>query len=207
MNYYDKTLKEISSIISSDPYSAMKMIEDELNAPYLPRDFLAKLNDLKSKINIEKDGFKLDLNAIKEYLSSSEDKQCIAVEELSKLNLREYEDIVSDYLLSKGSLRAKIMLVISLFKQESNHTYSILKGNKIYQFIPNNLIMPESSEYFLEVSNMLADYYLKNPDMLHLAKELLYDDYIMNLPEHRDLKDTKYMFNKITKYIDDSFSK
>ena len=54
---------------------------------------------------------------------------------------------------------------------------------------------------------LLKDYYLKNPDMLQLAKELLYNDYILNLPEGRTIKDVKYITSKITQYIDKSFNK
>ena len=207
MNYYEKMLENISSLIESSPEDALKIIDDELKVPYVPHDILEKLKEYKSKINITRKEFNLNIDTINEYLHSDEAKQCIAVEELSKLNLRDYEDTVSDFLLSSGSLRAKVMLMIALHDQESSHTFSIIKDNKIFQFIPKDIILPDSSDFYKESVKVLNDYYLKNPDMLQLAKELLYNDYILNLPEGRTIKDVKYITSKITQYVDKSFNK
>lgn len=206
MNYYDKLIEKLSSLVDTSPKEALRIIEEELNAPYVPKDILDKLNEFKSKIDIDDNNYTLDIDTILNYLKQDEDKQYIAVEELSKLNLREYEDAVSDYLLSKGSLKAKIKLLLSLCEQESSKTFSILKKNKIYQFTPNKIVLPENSEFFKKSIEVLNDYYLKNPDMLHLAKELLYNDYIFNLPEEREVKDVKYITSKITQYIDKLFN-
>lgn len=207
MNYYEKLIDKLSTIIDTSPKEALKIIDEELRAPYIPKDILNKLKDFRSKINIkdEKD-FKLDLDTVLSYLKEDEDRQCIAVEELSKLNLRDFDNEISDFLLSNGSLRAKIKLVLSLCEQESNKTYSILKDNKIYQFVPKKLILPEKSEFYKNSIDVLNEYYLKNPDMLHLAKELLYNDYIFNLPESRDIKDVKYITSKIISYINNLFN-
>lgn len=207
MNYYEKLVKKIDSLIETSPMEALKIIDDELKAPYVPSDILKTLNAYKSKINIENNNdFRLDEDVIRKYLHEDEDKQCLAVQELSKLNLREYEDLISDYLLRKGSLKAKVMLILSLKEQESSKTYSILKDNEIIQFVPNDIVLPDSSEYYKESTKVLNEYYLKNPDMLNLAKELLYNDYIMNLPKQRDIKDVKYITSKIKQYIDKSFN-
>ena len=207
MNYYEKTLKKIDSLIKTSPEEALKIIEEELKAPYVPGEVLDKLNTYKSKIDIgNSNSFYLDEESIRKYLQEDEDKQCLAVQELSKLNLREYEDLISDYLLRKGSLKAKVMLILSLKEQESSRTYSILKDNEIIQFIPKDIVLPEDSEYYKESTKVLNEYYLKNPDMLNLAKELLYNDYIMNLPKQREITDVRYITSKIKQYIDKSFN-
>ena len=208
MNYYEKMLEKISNLIKTSPEEALALIEDELKAPYVPHDVLEKLKEFKSQISINNSkDFNLSIVTIIEYLHSDESKQCIAVEELSKLNLRDHENTISDFLLSKGSLVAKVKLMIALHDQESNQTFSIIKDNKIFQFVPKDIILPDSSDYYLEATKVLNDYYLKNPDMLQLAKELLYNDYILNLPEGRVLKDVKYVTSKVIRYIDDSFDK
>lgn len=206
MNYYEKMLEKLSSLIKTSPKEALDIINEELKVPYVPKDVLDKLLELKSSIDVDdNDGFSLNVDTIKKYLHEDEDKQCIAVEELSKLNLRDHEDIISDFLLSSGSIRAKVMLIIALKNQESSREYSVLKENKIYPFVPKYIVLPEESSYFKKSIIYLNEYYMKNPDMLQLAKELLYNDYILYLPLTRDLNDVKYITSKITQYIDKSF--
>lgn len=206
MNYYEKMLEKLSSLIKTSPKEALDIINEELKVPYVPKDVLDKLLELKSSIDVDdNDGFSLNIDTIKKYLYEDEDKQCIAVEELSKLNLRDHEDIISDFLLSSGSIRAKVMLIIALKNQESSREYSVLKENKIYPFVPKYIVLPEESSYFKKSIIYLNEYYMKNPDMLQLAKELLYNDYILYLPLTRDLNDVKYITSKITQYIDKSF--
>ena len=206
MNYYEKMLENISSLIKTSPKETLDIINEELKVPYVPKDVLDRLMELKSSIDVDdNDGFSLNIDTIKKYLREDEDKQCIAVEELSKLNLRDHEDIISDFLLSSGSIRAKVMLIIALKNQESSREYSVLKENKIYPFIPKYIVLPEESSYFKKSIIYLNEYYMKNPDMLQLAKELLYNDYILYLPLTRDLNDVKYITSKIIQYIDKSF--
>ena len=206
MNYYEKMLKNVKNLMKQSPEEALKVIKEELNAPYVPSDVLKELKILESKIDIDDScDFNMSIDQIKDYFKQDESKQCIAAEELSKLNLRDYEDIISDFLLSKGSLRAKVIIMLALKKQESSREFSLLKENKIYPFVPKNIELPEESEFYKRCLKLLNDHYMKSPDKLNLSYELLYSDYLFHLPESRNIIESKLVVDKIIEYIEKSF--
>lgn len=206
MNYYEKMLKNVKNLMDESPKDALKIIEEELNAPYVPSDVLNELKKLQNKIDIdETHDFNMSIDLIKEYLKQDESKQCIAAEEFSKLNLRNHEDTISDFLLSKGSLRAKVIIILALKNQESSHEFSLLKENKIYQFIPKDIELPDESEFYKRCIKLLNEHYMKSPDKLNLSYELLYSDYLFHLPESRNVIESKLVVDKIIEYIEKSF--
>lgn len=206
MNYYEKMLKNVKNLMDESPKDALKIIEEELNAPYVPSDVLNELKKLQNKIDIdETHDFNMSIDLIKEYLKQDESKQCIAAEELSKLNLRDHEDTISDFLLSKGSLRAKVIIILALKNQESSHEFSLLKENKIYQFIPKDIELPDESEFYKRCIKLLNEHYMKSPDKLNLSYELLYSDYLFHLPKSRNVIESKLVVDKIIEYIEKSF--
>ena len=98
MNYYEETLEKINKYLNENKIDdALKLIEKELEAPYLPKEFNDELVRLY-KENRKIESFKLDDDNLEEYLYSTYEKQLIAVNYLDKKNLRDYIDICNKYL-------------------------------------------------------------------------------------------------------------
>lgn len=206
MNYYDELIQNIEKYIENEEYDLAKStILNELNMPYVPKDLENKLyeylNIIKTKLFVIKS---ISDDEIVKYLNDNEEKQLIAVDELSKRNLRDYIDICSDFISDKGKYaNAKALLIDSLIRQEINYEFAYVNDSSLLKFNPCKLPIIEKSEGFIVANAILNDYYMKNPSQLNIAVELLYKESLMTLPYQIDGNEIS---KKIINYIDKAFS-
>ena len=100
MDYYKELVSNIEKAIESADYDkASKLIDDELSLPYVPKDVLERLREFKENIPAKDINRALSEEEIREYLKGNEFRQLVAVEQLNKLNLREYYDLCNEYLI------------------------------------------------------------------------------------------------------------
>ena len=177
MDYYKELVSNIEKAIESADYDkASKLIDDELSLPYVPKDVLEKLREFKENIPAEDINRALSEEEIREYLKGNEYRQLVAVEQLNKLNLREYYDLCNEYLKSDGFINAKVLLIESLVRQEISDEYTMLKDGMLFNFIPRYVMLPEESEGYNTALKILSDYYMKEPSYFLMARDLLYKD-------------------------------
>lgn len=208
MNYYDEILNKIEELISKEEYSeTLKIIEEELNVPYIPREIESKFNsyyeEIKQKTFIYKS---LNDEEIEKYLFMDKEHQLIAVSELDKKNLRDYLDLCNKYLSSKGFKNAKVLLIDSLIRQEINEEVKYVDEGLEYNFIPKYVIEVENSLGFLEAKKVIDDEFMKDPSMNKLAMDLLYKECLMALPVNLDKDEGDYKAKEIIKYIYKAFN-
>ena len=174
MDYYKELVSNIEKAIESADYDkASKLIDDELSLPYVPKDVLEKLREFKENIPAEDINRTLSEEEIREYLKGNEYRQLVAVEQLNKLNLREYYDLCNEYLKSDGFINAKVLLIESLVRQEISDEYTMLKDGMLFNFIPRYVMLPEESEGYNTALKILSDYYMKEPSYFLMARNII----------------------------------
>lgn len=207
MNYYEDVLYRITSFINNEKYEeAKRLVLNELDVSYVPKDFEDRLKELLSFIN-EKT-FKVNILSdedIQKYLYMDENHQLIAVDELNRKNLRDYIDMCNRYLKSNGFINAKILLIDSLIRQEINYEFECLKNNEIIRFNPSEIDPIEKSNGYLSCLNALRKRFMKEPSMLYMAEQLLYKEAITALPFNIDKNNGIKLADKIENYIKDAF--
>lgn len=207
MGYYDELLMKIDSLVkNSDFVAANKLILDELNMPYVPKDIEDKLNDILKNLPKEDNSRALSIEEIEKYLSLDKEKQLIAVDALNRLNLRDYLDICNKYLEGDGFINAKVLLIDSLINQDINEELHMINDGIEYNFIPKYVITPLESLGYKGALKILNDNYMKEPSKLELAKSLLYKECLMALPINYDENDANLLADKIIQYIDEAFA-
>ena len=103
MNYYDEILDRINELIEKgDKDNAVRMIKNELDMPYVPRDLEEKLSELLRKLDDEehKRPYVSD-EQIESFLFKDEQHQLLAVSALDKKNLRNEIPLCKRFLASK----------------------------------------------------------------------------------------------------------
>ena len=203
MDYYKELVSNIEKAIESADYDkASKLIDDELSLPYVPKDVLEKLREFKENIPAEDINRALNEEEIREYLKGNEYRQLVAVEQLNKLNLREYYDLCNEYLKSDGFINAKVLLIESLVRQEISDEYTMLKDGMLFNFIPRYVMLPEESEGYNTALKILSDYYMKEPSYFLMARDLLYKDCFMALPLSYIREEGEMLARNIISYLD-----
>ena len=205
MNYYEETLEKINKLLNEkEEDKALKLIERELEAPYLPKDFNDELIRLYEE-NRKTEAFKLDDDNLEDYLYSTYEKQLIAVDYLNNKNLRDYIDICNKYLCSDGFINAKVLLIDSLIRQEIGEEIKMSNNGLEYNFIPKYLLPVEESDGYLSGKKYLEDIYLKEPSKLKMSMDLLYKELLLNLPINYIEEEGLILAKKIEEYINKAF--
>ena len=208
MNYYDEILLQLQDLLAEKDYEkALRIIDNELELAYVPRDFEEKLLEYRQEIRKQMPSKReLSSEEIEAFLHGDEDHQLIAVDALHKLNLRQYLFLIRDYLKSDGFINAKVLLIDSLIEQGIEGFFEVNRDGKIITFEPQKMPRCYESEAYLDAQELLNEYYLKEPSKLLLAKQLLYKEVLSALP-HVPLKEEgASMASRIEKYIDDAFA-
>ena len=208
MNYYDELFDKIDHLLMDEEYEkAGALIDDELNIVYIPRDVEEKLQHFKQIVRLNTlKNHNLNDEQIEGYLSMDENHQLLAVDELGRKNLRDYQEMCRSYLLSEGYRNAKVLLIDSLIRQEINAVFTYSDNEKTVAFNPSHLIPIEKSEGFSAALKELQDIYLKEPSMLHMAQDLLFKECILSLPHLFDKEEGVLLAHKISRFIGDAFS-
>ena len=205
MNYYEKTLIDIKELIEKgNKEEAIRIIEEELKAPYLPKDFNDEILKIYNENKASK-SFSLSDDDLAAYLKDSKEKQLIAVSVLNKKNLRDYLDLCNEYLCSDGFINAKVLLVDSLIRQEINEEIKMENNGIEYNFIPKYILLVEESDGFIEGSKMLNEHFLKEPSKASLAIDLLYKELMLSLPINISEEECPILVNNIIGYIEKAF--
>ncbi|MBR4469903.1 MAG: DUF3196 family protein [Erysipelotrichaceae bacterium] len=207
MNYYEETKEKIIDLIEKEEYEeAKRLIKNELELSYVPRDFEEDLIELLNQIDQKTFRVKsLSEEEIEEYLKKDENHQLLAVDALDKRNLRDEIYLCQDYLGGKGFKNAKALLIDSLIRQQIDHVFILKDEDQEIQFNPSKLVPLEESDVYKECNKSLEERFLKEPSMLVLGKQLLYKEMILSLPLLPDKAESEQIAERIEDYIRKAF--
>lgn len=208
MNYYEELFNKLDLMIIDQKYEeCLKIVEEELEVSYIPRDDEKKLKDyysfLKDKTYTTNTMSDED---IEKYLFSDKQKQLLAVDALNNKNLRDYKQLCEKFLISDGLVNAKVLLIDSLIKQEINDTFVCLKDNERITFNPSFIKPFEESNEFIYGLDKIEDHYMKEPSKSILAKQLLYKEFILNYPLTFQIDEINDIIANIIDYIETAFN-
>lgn len=207
MSYYDDLLNTIDALIANrNILEAKSLVLNELKMPYIPSDIETKLNAYLKDFPKEDMSHHISIEEIVSYLKEDEEKQLIAVNELSRLNLRDYLDIVSEYLNSDGIINAKVLLIDSLISQDISNELNMVNKGVEYKFIPKYIVPVEISKGYVKAIKLVSDEYMKEPSKLKLAKDLIYKECILALPLSFEEDEAQNLANKAIEYINKCFA-
>lgn len=207
MNYYEETKEKIIDLIEKEEYEeAKRLIQNELELSYVPRDFEEDLIELLNQMQEKTFRVKsLSEEEIEEYLKKDENHQLLAVDALDKRNLRDEIYLCQEYLKGKGFRNAKALLIDSLIRQQIDYVFILKDEDQEIQFNPSKLVPLEESDVYKECNKSLEERFLKEPSMLVLGKQLLYKEMMLSLPLLPDKAESEQIAERIEDYIRKAF--
>lgn len=193
-NYYLETIETIKKLIkNSNIEEALHILEDELSAPYIPREFEFEFQQLLSSI-VEMERIKeqkkltdsWSKEKVIEVLSKEGDHELhlVAIGKIKDLNARSFTDFFKDYFINKNNLwMAKMYALLTLSKQGIDIDFKIVDNLKEVILNPSKLNVKEYDESFEKLANHLEKSVGTNNIMLgKFAKQLLTEYYFINFP-------------------------
>ncbi|MGL5246002.1 MAG: DUF3196 family protein [Mycoplasmoidaceae bacterium] len=194
--FYSKILNDIEEMIkSNDINKAIKIIEDELETPYIPIEFYdkfeEKLLDLKFTKNYMNDKKNLDKISKEDFLEKNNDKiNEIDIiyffkkfgDKLSKDNI----DILFKKMESKKLSNSKKIVILENLKNKDLEKKFIFFNNntkKNYEIDFKKIGFIESIDFFNEVNNKLENIIDQDPTIIELCYTVIYSFYEYFFPE------------------------
>lgn len=209
MSYYEELVLKLDELQKLKKYAELELIiNEELKAPYIPKDVESKLNLLLTEVKQHKlSNSKVDRFNIDEYLFGDTYQQQLAIHFLKDTDLDSFHDLITSYLLSDKRDDFKKMLLVIMIERKYNHTFQLKTSNQ-HTFTIN----PISIKGFLANHTIvvLVDYFEKkfynNPTFLKLAVDLLNLIYIHQLPQEIKNSDFDAIKEFIECYLNDNFN-
>lgn len=203
MGYYDELLLSIESLINKQDFeNAKKLIDDELKMPYVPMDIENKLYEFRKLCLSDKSlNHNFDLNLLEEYLKGTKEQALIAINQLSKLNIRNYLDIIITFLNENEDDALKGILIDITIEQHINESITINKDGLIYEFIPSALDRPFESPCFQKALSILNELLMSYPSLLKMAQQLLIEKFFIALPLSYEVEESRELSLSIIQQV------
>lgn len=190
-SYYQNIIGKINHHISTNEWTqAMKIVKNELEMPYIPRNHEIILQDLYHKIstnirlNSKPQIHEWNLTQISEILMNpfDEERHPMAFYYLQSNNVRLILPAIKKYLASKDFNNInKTRLLFLLNSQDINETLTVAKTNGTFQINPKQLIPWHKLPIYTSIVKLFEDeVHIDNPGTYAICLFLL-DSYIENL--------------------------
>ncbi|AKU80056.1 DUF3196 family protein [Spiroplasma turonicum] len=191
-NYYEDVSKKLSTLIDNNNFeAALKIINEELLAPYIPEKFEKYLQTWNDYINehmelSQRKLFSWSLEKVVYVMKNENDQHShlVAFDFLRELNARKIIDDISEYLINPiNSDENKTFLLMILIEQKIDKEFVIVKNNYKFAINPIKFNVKES-QLFLKnieknIENLLYHY---DPSLFNISLNILNSYYYFKFP-------------------------
>lgn len=206
-NYYKELIEKIKEHISRQEYEkASELIEEELKLPYVPSDTYDKLIEFRDEIRgyITKEpviGF-MSESQVEDSLAAGGEKAFQAVSFLRKANIREYLDIIQDYMLKEDADRMVVAILFDLCHRQGINTELQYCDNGIWKRQrPAEADDVTDNDVFRETAGLLASRFENsNPSFLELCRQVLVQHAYLKYPEALE-NSAEILTDQIVRYV------
>jgi len=198
--YYQELLSKVNDAIDNGKYDfALELINDEYKMPYIPSDVEEQLKILKNDINYYLNNVKtMNEEEILAGLKSNKKIQIKAIDNLCKLNLRNYLYEIQLFFESKPDLLIQALLIDSLINQEINYEFKVFIDDEEHKINFVDKIQGVKSKSFMRIDQMLKDLFIDDePSTYQLCLQLLVQECFIRTPFNIKLEDCDSFANKI----------
>lgn len=184
-NYYQDLIEIIKNYIDKKDYkSALVLINEELNVPYVPIEIENELSKFSKQITnnlqeeLKNNSYTWNLSKVVEVLSQKNDQELhlVAFEALRNLNIRQILNEIKDYLKDKDIKNEyKSFLMFILIEQSIDEDFIVYKDceQKKIIFNPLSFDMKTAKNYLLNIELQIEKLiYHQNPGLFTICKHI-----------------------------------
>jgi hypothetical protein len=179
------------------PDKVLQVVEKYKSMPYISMEVEELLNSLKDEVTkaYSKTKHEVTKEDIRKALfSSNEENIAAACQHLSGLNIREYMDIIEDFLMSDIKYKYKTLALFILMDQGVTSEVKIKRGNRVFSILPASLEAPFEKDSYKEIKEIITkDIELPN-DIMNATIECLNNVVIKSFPyDYLENEDLEYV--------------
>ena len=210
VDFEKEVLNKIALLFDEAKYfEAMEIVNMELNAPYVDREFRKALEQKKEQLetilmlNKTEDTKSLTYEEVQSYMFENRMHENSAVTFLSKSNVRDYLDLVQKYLLwnEKNELVASLLISICIEQQVLSELKIVKNGLDVF-FTPHYLEMPSDSDGFQLAIKCFENWFGNTEvNLVHMCTEVLETESLLMLPFSIDSDESQLVSLAIVRYV------
>lgn len=178
-NYYQTQIQLIEQKINEHAYEeALALVLDELSMPYIPKLYHERFLSLQTQLtqamqspNVTQAFY--DDESLLMLLTKDEHAQLKALDQLSRMNLRNKSDLVQQFFDRLHDPILLRLLIRILIEQQVHDEYTFKDEGFAYQIIPASLALPEEGDGYCVAKKLIKVWCEKNPSMEHLCLDRL----------------------------------
>lgn len=206
-NYYETCLNDIRLAINEGNITlALKLLDDELNLPYVPQPYFDTFVTLRDSLRIDTEPnakYFESLDAIHDALKGNDSLKLKALMSLERMNLRahldEIEGILMDDVIDDWMKR---QVLLFLMDQDINHSFEILLDSKSITLNPRLLTNPIGSQEYLRAYDYLTQLLESdNPSLLMLCIAELDESVMKAFPFELESIDGSEIMERVRSYL------
>lgn len=178
-NSYQIQIQLIEQKINEHAYEeALALVLEELSMPYIPKLYHERFLSLYEHLNQVMKSSKVtqafyDDEALLNLLTKDEHAQLKALDQLSRMNLRNKSDLIQLFF-DRLSDPILLRLLIRILIEQQLHDEFICKDEGVeYQIIPASLALPEEGDGYHGAEHLIKLWCAKNPSMERLCLDRL----------------------------------
>lgn len=210
-NYYEEVLREIENLMNEENWEeADKLITQELAMPYVPGRLEGKLQEYhkacKAALAKEPVTRLMSPEEIRSALTGNQETAYMALEILNRSNIRNYLEVIQDYLSDEDSDRLMKALLIQLCqRQQVSEALSFTDQGITYKIIPVQLHdVLDDVQLSIAYRKLEQLFENDNPSFLKQCQQVLiqyaYKIYPLEIEESGEL-----LALRIAKYVFDAY--
>ena len=192
-NFYDEKIALIKSKVKSDPKSALELLNEELDMPYIPKryedEFRKIYFDIADTQEVSILNNNLSIDDVFDIILNNGEKIQQAIKQLSDYNLSANTLRLKKIFNSNLSNSIKAIIYEILVKQKINENFQI-DFNVLNPYIDGSLINTKSN---ITTFDFFHKNIIKNPTLLNICRSLFYDYLISYFPKFN----TEIIFEEI----------
>lgn len=206
-NYYEMRLSEIRHAINENNFeSALSLLDEELNMPYIPQPYHDAFKSLRDSVRIDATPhakYFESIEEISEGLLGNDALKLKAIMSLERLNLRAYLNEIESILSNKNvDDWMKRQILIFLIEQNINRDLNLYIAGDLILLNPSTLENPIGSKEYIDAYEFLIEKLeSENPSLLMLCIAELDQMIMENFPIHRIVINAEEIIERVNQYL------
>ncbi len=205
-NYYAEILERIHNAMDRQAWQkASELLKQELSMPYVPSDVLKELEKLKKEVDPylikERVNILLTPEEVGTYLRKDSDSAYQALNTLNRSNIRNYLDVIQEYLLDEAGDRMMVSLLLQLCQKQGIRTpLSYRDGKEIRTVVPDELRDVTDDEGLRRTWQQLTEMFEnENPSFMKLCHQVLLQHAYQKYPQ--SLENEENLAYRVAAYV------
>lgn len=204
--YYEQIIEDIKLKIEKNLVEeAYQICKEELEVSYIPSDVEEILKDLESDCIFQlsdKKRSKYTQEDIEDLFNKDENHIMIAIDLLKNSNVRNYIDVIENYISNKPHPIIRSYLIELLIDQGISDELKLNYDGLEVSFSPIFLELVEDQDVYQEMKETFKDLLAcENPIYLNMCNEILYAEMLYRQPFSIEFEEEEMLVYAILKYV------